>query len=73
MGALGICIVGMMWKLSADREYRTKFPAEGRFYPSRKYAEIHSSNTAFNLIYWCSWSKQIIEHEKAEALKKEQS
>ncbi|KAI9639945.1 hypothetical protein NHQ30_011675 [Ciborinia camelliae] len=31
-------IVGItagMWKLSADREYRTKFPEEGRFFPSR--------------------------------------
>jgi len=34
----GMVIVGltaMMWKLSAEREVRTKFPEEGRFFPSR--------------------------------------
>ncbi|KAK0129047.1 hypothetical protein ONS95_000987 [Cadophora gregata] len=34
----GVFIVGltaMMWKLSAEREFRSKFPEEGRFFPSR--------------------------------------
>ncbi|KAH8585579.1 hypothetical protein B0O99DRAFT_646628 [Bisporella sp. PMI_857] len=52
MGAIGLAIVAGMWKLSADREHRDKFPAEGRFYPSRY------------------WSRQVIEHDKAEAAKK---
>jgi hypothetical protein len=28
-------LTAMMWKLSAEREVRTKFPEEGRFFPSR--------------------------------------
>ncbi|CAD6439113.1 c491bc6a-2924-4449-b129-ec4d765baeb9 [Sclerotinia trifoliorum] len=35
-------IVGItagMWKLSAEREYRTKFPEEGRFFPSRYWSK----------------------------------
>jgi len=38
----GIVIMGitaMAWKLSADREYRDKFPEEGRFYPSRNWTK----------------------------------
>jgi hypothetical protein len=35
MGAGIIGITAMMWNLSAQREYRDKFPEEGRFFPSR--------------------------------------
>jgi len=45
-------ITALAWNLSAQREVRTRFPEEGRFFPSR----------------W--WSKQIIEHERAEKAKK---
>ncbi|KAK4155807.1 hypothetical protein C8A00DRAFT_13184, partial [Chaetomidium leptoderma] len=41
-------ITAMVWKLSAELEYRHKMPEKGRFYPSRY------------------WSKQIIEHERAQ-------
>ncbi|KAE9363641.1 hypothetical protein N431DRAFT_474655 [Stipitochalara longipes BDJ] len=38
----GMVIVGltaMMWKLSAEREFRTKFPEDGRFFPSRYWSK----------------------------------
>ncbi|KAM0693040.1 hypothetical protein Q7P36_007597 [Cladosporium allicinum] len=41
-------ITGLMWSVSAEREFRHKMPEPGRFAPSRY------------------WSKQIIEHEKAQ-------
>ncbi|KAL2189661.1 hypothetical protein L209DRAFT_132804 [Thermothelomyces heterothallicus CBS 203.75] len=41
-------ITALVWKLSAEREFRHKMPEPGRFYPSR------------------NWSKQIIEHERAQ-------
>ena len=37
---MGVGIIGltaMMWNLSAEREYRDRFPEEGRFFPSRLY------------------------------------
>ncbi|KAG9244202.1 hypothetical protein BJ878DRAFT_507299 [Calycina marina] len=34
-----IGITGLMWRLSAQREYRTKFPEEGRFFPSRYWSK----------------------------------
>ncbi|MCJ1365810.1 hypothetical protein MMC16_004935 [Acarospora aff. strigata] len=35
MAGVIIGITAMVWSISADREVRTKFPEEGRFYPSR--------------------------------------
>lgn len=35
MAGVVIGITAMAWNISADREVRTKFPEEGRFYPSR--------------------------------------
>ncbi|KAL1955568.1 hypothetical protein VTO42DRAFT_8447 [Malbranchea cinnamomea] len=55
IGAVALGIAAMAFKLSAEREYRTKFPEEGRFFPSR----------------W--WSKQIIDHEREQALLKSSS
>ncbi|KAK4231377.1 hypothetical protein QBC38DRAFT_506790 [Podospora fimiseda] len=48
-------ITAMVWKLSAEREFRHKMPEQGRFYPSRY------------------WTKQIVEHEKAEKEKASKS
>ncbi|KAL2200508.1 hypothetical protein P885DRAFT_74342 [Corynascus similis CBS 632.67] len=51
-------ITAMVWKLSAEKEYRHQMPEPGRFFPSR------------------NWSKQIIEHERAQekaALEKPQN
>jgi len=35
MAGVIIGITAMVWSISADRETRTKFPEEGRFFPSR--------------------------------------
>ncbi len=35
IGAVIFGLTAMMFKLSADREQRDKFPEQGRFYPSR--------------------------------------
>ncbi|RDW92056.1 hypothetical protein BP5796_01450 [Coleophoma crateriformis] len=38
----GIVIFGLTalaWNTSAEREYRTKFPEEGRFFPSRYWSK----------------------------------
>ncbi|TVY33041.1 hypothetical protein LOCC1_G008085 [Lachnellula occidentalis] len=35
IGAVMFGITAMMWKVSADKEYRDKFPEKGRFFPSR--------------------------------------
>ncbi|KAK4043422.1 hypothetical protein C8A01DRAFT_32548 [Parachaetomium inaequale] len=32
-------ITALVWKLSADREYRHKMPEQGRFYPSRNWSK----------------------------------
>jgi len=39
MGAVIFGITAMMFNLSAEREYRDRFPAEGRFYPSRYWSK----------------------------------
>ena len=38
-------ITALVWKLSADREYRHKMPEPGRFYPSRKYVPGYFGST----------------------------
>ncbi|KAI9763133.1 MAG: hypothetical protein M1840_000898 [Geoglossum simile] len=35
MGAVIVGITAMAWSVSAGREERTRFPKEGRFFPSR--------------------------------------
>lgn len=35
MAGVVIGITAMAWNISAEREVRTRFPEEGRFYPSR--------------------------------------
>ncbi|KAL8969661.1 MAG: hypothetical protein Q9183_001895 [Haloplaca sp. 2 TL-2023] len=35
MGVVIFGITAMAWSISAEREYRTKFPEPGRFFPSR--------------------------------------
>lgn len=35
MAGVVIGITAMVWSVSADRETRTRFPEEGRFFPSR--------------------------------------
>ncbi|KAL8921319.1 MAG: hypothetical protein Q9172_004092 [Xanthocarpia lactea] len=35
MGVVIVGITAMVWSISAEREYRTRFPEPGRFYPSR--------------------------------------
>ncbi|KFY71705.1 hypothetical protein V499_08107 [Pseudogymnoascus sp. VKM F-103] len=32
-------VTAMSWKYSAENEYRTKFPEQGRFYPSRYWSK----------------------------------
>ncbi|RKF73731.1 hypothetical protein GcM1_242002 [Golovinomyces cichoracearum] len=39
MGLFIFGITGLMFRLSADRETRTKFPEEGRFFPSRYWSK----------------------------------
>ncbi|CAD6501217.1 BgTH12-01471 [Blumeria graminis f. sp. triticale] len=39
MGAVIFGITALMFKLSAEREYRDKFPEEGRFFPSRYWSK----------------------------------
>jgi len=39
MGMVIFGITAMMFKLSADREFRNDFPAEGRFFPSRNWSK----------------------------------
>lgn len=59
----------MAWNVSAEREKRTKFPEEGRFFPSRWYATSrgtrYGSSKNANPKKNNRWAKQIIEHEKA--------
>lgn len=47
MATVILGITAYAFSISADREYRTKFPEEGRFFPSRWY--IHSIYTLFSL------------------------
>ena len=35
MGLVIFGITAVVWSISADREYRTRFPEPGRFFPSR--------------------------------------
>ncbi|KAI9860113.1 MAG: hypothetical protein M1824_003351 [Vezdaea acicularis] len=35
MGLVIFGITAFAWKISAEREFRAKFPEEGRFFPSR--------------------------------------
>ncbi|KAL8845107.1 MAG: hypothetical protein Q9205_001989 [Flavoplaca limonia] len=35
MGVVIFGITAIVWGISADREYRTRFPEPGRFFPSR--------------------------------------
>ncbi|KAH0612577.1 uncharacterized protein H6S33_008957 [Morchella sextelata] len=37
-GVIGGC-VALMWKLSAEREYRTRMPDADRFFPSRHWSK----------------------------------
>ncbi|KAH8155285.1 uncharacterized protein LAJ45_00295 [Morchella importuna] len=37
-GVIGGC-VALMWKLSAEREYRTRMPDPDRFFPSRYWSK----------------------------------
>ncbi|TGO82662.1 hypothetical protein BPOR_0783g00050 [Botrytis porri] len=39
MATVIVGITAGMWKLSAEREFRTKFPEEGRFFPSRYWSK----------------------------------
>ncbi|EHA54692.1 hypothetical protein MCOR27_001209 [Pyricularia oryzae] len=43
-----IGVTAVVWKISAEKEWRPRMPEKDRYYPSRY------------------WSKQIIEHERAE-------
>jgi hypothetical protein len=69
MGSVIIGLTAFMWSVSADREYRTKFPDPDKFYPSRQY--VYSGKLLWTMLTYRSWSKQIIEHEKE--IKKESS
>lgn len=40
MGLVLGSIVGMVWMVSANREYRDKMPEPHRFFPSRKYGAL---------------------------------
>lgn len=42
-GVIIFGITAMVWKMSADKEYRHKMPEQGRFYPSRKYVSTYIS------------------------------
>ncbi|KAK5001558.1 hypothetical protein LTR39_006926, partial [Cryomyces antarcticus] len=35
MASVVVGITAIVWNISAEREFRTKFPEQGRFYPSR--------------------------------------
>ncbi|KAI9672538.1 MAG: hypothetical protein M1817_003304 [Caeruleum heppii] len=35
LGAVMFGITAYVWSVSAEREFRTRFPEEGRFFPSR--------------------------------------
>jgi len=39
MGAVVIGLTALMFNLSAEREFRTKMPEEGRFFPSRYWSK----------------------------------
>jgi hypothetical protein len=39
MGLVLSSIVGMVWMVSANREYRDKMPEQGRFFPSRYWSK----------------------------------
>jgi len=56
----------LAWKVSAEREVRYRMPEPDRFFPSRKYAEVYVFRTISNTDPNVSWSRQIIEHEKAK-------
>jgi hypothetical protein len=65
---LGVIIglTAMVWKVSAEREVRTRFPEKGRFFPSRWFV-FHRNCLRERPCYSrrIRWSKQIIEHERA--------
>lgn len=73
MGLVIFGITAFAWKISAEREFRAKFPEEGRFFPSRWYVQSLSSVTQMSfqadLVVSHRWSKQIIEHERQEKAK----
>ena len=69
-------ITAMVWSFSAEHEHRWRMPEKGRFFPSRQYAKfsiIHADMSEGSELIKdspkCSWSKQIIEYERAEAAK----
>lgn len=65
MAGVIIGITAMVWNISAERERRTRFPEEGRFYPSRWWVR-RSKGFVSTLTYVNRWSKQVIEHERAK-------
>lgn len=74
IGAVALGIIAMTFNLSAEREYRTKFPEEGRFFPSRWYTPPrNSAQIPFGYLLFCRWSKQIIEHEREQQAAKSSS
>lgn len=65
MAGVVIGITAMAWNISAEREVRTRFPEEGRFYPSRWWVS-RITGCVSALTKTNRWSKQIIEHERAK-------
>ena len=53
MAAVMIGITAMAWSVSAEREVRTRFPEEGRFFPSRWYvlAKLLSTQQSLELTH----------------------
>ncbi|KAK2750391.1 hypothetical protein FQN57_003871 [Myotisia sp. PD_48] len=39
IGGVAVGIAALLFNLSAEREYRTKFPEPGRFFPSRLWSK----------------------------------
>ena len=70
---MGVAIAGLtalVWGVSAEKEYRTRFPEPHRFYPSRWYARpLPSTEPKKMRLIQYRWTKQVIEHDK---LRKEQ-
>ena len=65
MGFVIFGITALAWKVGAEREHRFKMPEPHRFFPSRKYdSSAFPCLLAYSDIVY-SWSRQIIEHEKA--------
>ena len=71
MGVVVLGITAIAFSISAEREFRPRMPEKGRFFPSRQYGQSFSLQLgcANADVVWSRWSKQIREHERAEAAK----